>query len=119
MRISDLISDVCSSDLVGSCISTLVSSTWMRLPFVIAWSRRRPGLRPRRWSCLRRGRSPGLRLRFLQCIEHRLRVAGNPDPAPGLRDAALRVDHDGAALDGHDLAPVHVFYLDQVAGAAK
>src|SRR3546814_267132 len=112
----------CSSNLnsaVGSCISTLVSSTWMRLPFVIAWSRRRPGLRPRRWSGLRRGRSPGLRLRFLQCIEHRLRVAGNPDLAPGLRDAALRVDQEGAALDAHDLAPVHVLLVDHVEGAAQ
>src|SRR3546814_5521738 len=88
----------CSSNLnsaVGSCISTLVSSTWMRLPFVIAWSRRRPGIRTRRWSGLRRGRSPGLRLRFLQTIEHRLHVAANPDLAPGLRDTALRGDQEG------------------------
>src|SRR3546814_5479126 len=86
----------------------------MRLPFVIAWSRRRPGLRPRRWSGLRRGRSPDLRLRFLQCIEHRLRVAGNLDLAPGPRDAALRVDQEGAALDAPDLAPGHVLLVEHV-----
>src|SRR3546814_10456191 len=88
-------------------------------PFCIAWFRRRPGVRPRRWSGLRRRRSPDLRLRFLQCIEHRLRVAGNLDLAPGPRDAALRVDQEGAALDAHDLAPVHVLLVDHVEGAAQ
>src|SRR3546814_8130478 len=52
-------------------------------------------------------------------IEHRLRVAGNLDLAPGPRDAALRVDQEGAALDAHDLAPVHVLLVDHVEGAAQ
>src|SRR3546814_7749454 len=67
----------------------------------------------------RRGRSPDLRLRCLQCVEHGLGMAGDLDLAPGPRDAALRVDQEGAALDAHDLAPVHVLLVDHVEGAAQ
>src|SRR5688572_3757432 len=100
----------------------------MRLPLVI-W-------RIRRWNGWHVGRGDpprpavrgsggvwkrgmSLRLRSLQCVEHGLRVAGHLDLAPGLRDAALGVDEERAALDAHDLAPVHVLLVDHVEGSAQ
>src|SRR3546814_18934066 len=86
----------------------------MRLPLVIGASVVGRGYAPDAGFRSRRGRSPDLRLRCLQCVEHGLGMAGDLDLATGPRDAALRVDQEGAALDAHDLAPVPVLLVDTV-----
>src|SRR3546814_2139884 len=91
----------------------------MRLTLVSGASGVGRGYAPDAGCRSRRGRSPDLRLRCLQCVEHGLGMAGDLDLAPGPRDAALRVDQEGAALDAHDLAPVHVLLVDHVQGAAQ
>src|SRR5260221_652401 len=132
----------CSSKrkrLVGSCISTFVSSTKSLVAAVFFCGR---GPSRSRLRCM--GTSGGeakpdvssapvraeeslrgslgisswegggersLERRRADEIEHFLRVAGNLHPAPLPGDAPLPVDHEGAALDAADLPPVHVLHL--------
>ena len=55
----------------------------------------------------------------LQCVEHRIGMAGNLQLAPGLHDAALRGNQEGAAFDAAHLLAVHVLQLDHIEGAAE
>src|SRR5258706_6120858 len=128
----------CSSKrkrLVGSCISTLVSSTKSLVTAAFAArgpSRSRSRLRGMgasaceakpSASCLSWCREVSLRgslgiraAGWLQreseaggarVVEDFLRVAGHLHAPPRLRDPTLAVDHEGAALDAAHLAAVH------------
>src|SRR5690554_1563181 len=122
----------CSSNrnrAVGSCMRTLVSSTYTRLPWVII------GRIASDWRWSGDGRAPprpagqgggawrdagGSRVACgLQRVEHGLRVAGDPDPAPFGGQAVGRVDEEGAADHAQHLAAVHVLLVDHVERAAQ
>src|SRR4030095_6319810 len=77
------------STAAGSCISTLVSSTnARRAPFA--------------------GRFFSIGSEFSRSFEHLGRVPLDPDLAPLAAHRAPGVDQEGAALDAHHLASVHV-----------
>ncbi|KAG1086155.1 hypothetical protein G6F35_015905 [Rhizopus arrhizus] len=54
----------------------------------------------------------------LQFGENGIGMAGNLDLAPGLHDAAVGGNQEGAAFDATYLLAVHVLHLDHVEGAA-
>src|SRR5450755_864014 len=99
----------CSSKrnrLVGSCMSTLVSST----NSLTLDGRRVTTEAGLRWvmSLLGRGQTRKLVQRLYE-FEHFLGVAGHLDAAPFARQLAAAVNHEGAALDAAHLAAIHVF----------
>src|SRR4051812_47613203 len=79
---------------------------------------RGPSLRGSMGISRLRGGKRGLEVRGLHVVEHFLRVAGDLHAAPFARDAALPVDHEGAALDAAHLLAVHVLHLHHAEDAA-
>src|SRR5436190_1440757 len=111
----------CSSKrnrLVGSCISTFVSSTnslasrffWDWRDFFAIGSGEAGGGS----ASIRSGSSCGStgRSECFSKVEYLLCVSGHLDPAPFAREGAALVDHERAALDAAYFAAVHVLHLD-------
>src|SRR5580658_4999552 len=84
---------------VGSCISTLVSSTNRRRPVRERLLTSRDAARP----------AVGPGSETLRCFKYRLRVTWNLHLAPLLSQAATAVQQEGAALDPEELSAVKAF----------
>src|SRR5258706_4542825 len=110
----------CSSKrnrLVGSCMSTLVSST----KNLMLAGRRVTAEAGLRWVMALLGRG-GSRLRGFQRfheLESLLYVAGHFHAAPLARKLATRIEGERAALDAAHLAAVHVLHLDDAEELAR
>src|SRR5688500_17683897 len=97
----------------------------MRLPLVMRCrflsdvqrnGRRRPA---KRGGGLLEGRGGSLRLFGLERVEHFVRMPGYLHSAPGLADAAVWADEEGAALHTDVFAAVELLRLDHVEGFAQ